>query len=39
LSIVTSICTAPGAQVEVTSSVGAGSTFRIRQPLAQGSAG
>ena len=34
LSIVKSICTAHGAQVEVTSEAGRGSSFRIRQPLA-----
>jgi heavy metal sensor kinase len=34
LSIVKSICLAHGAEVEVTSAPGAGSTFRIRQPLA-----
>jgi heavy metal sensor kinase len=34
LSIVKSICLAHGAEVEVTSTPGAGSTFRIRQPLA-----
>jgi heavy metal sensor kinase len=34
LSIVRSICLAHGAEVEVTSAPGAGSTFRIRQPLA-----
>jgi signal transduction histidine kinase len=34
LSIVKSICSAHGAQVEVLSSPGAGSTFRVRQPLA-----
>ena len=34
LSIVKSICTAHGAQVEVTSKPGEGSRFRIRQPLA-----
>ncbi|MBS0366559.1 MAG: HAMP domain-containing protein [Proteobacteria bacterium] len=34
LSIVESICGAYGAQVEVSSTPGAGSTFRIRQPLA-----
>ncbi len=34
LSIVKSICLAHGAEVEVRSAPGAGSTFRIRQPLA-----
>jgi heavy metal sensor kinase len=34
LSIVKSICLAHGAEVEVTSAPGTGSTFRIRQPLA-----
>ena len=34
LSIVKSICVAHGAEVEVRSAPGAGSTFRIRQPLA-----
>jgi heavy metal sensor kinase len=34
LSIVKSICTAHGAEVEVLSTPGAGSTFRVRQPLA-----
>jgi heavy metal sensor kinase len=34
LSIVKSICTAHGAQVEVSSKPGEGSRFRIRQPLA-----
>jgi signal transduction histidine kinase len=34
LSIVKSICSAHGAVVEVRSAPGAGSTFRIRQPLA-----
>lgn len=33
LSIVKSICAAHGAQVEVTSVLGQGSRFRIRQPL------
>ena len=37
LSIVKSICTAHGALVEVRSTPGAGSAFRIRQPLAAGS--
>jgi heavy metal sensor kinase len=37
LSIVKSICSAHGAEVEVSSSPG-GSTFRIRQPLAAGPA-
>ena len=35
LSIVKSICTAHGAVVEVMSAPGRGSTFRIRQPLAE----
>ena len=34
LSIVKSICTAHGAEVEVVSAPGRGSTFRVRQPLA-----
>ncbi|HUL46712.1 MAG TPA: ATP-binding protein [Steroidobacteraceae bacterium] len=34
LSIVQSICAAHGAQVEVLSNPGRGSTFRVRQPLA-----
>ena len=34
LSIVKSICGVHGAEVEVSSSPGQGSTFRIRQPLA-----
>ena len=34
LSIVKSICAAHGAEVEVTSAVGKGSTFRVRHPLA-----
>ena len=34
LSIVKSICAAHGAEVEVTSTVGKGSTFRVRHPLA-----
>ena len=34
LSIVRSICAAHGAEVEVASTVGKGSTFRVRQPLA-----
>jgi heavy metal sensor kinase len=34
LAIVKSICTAHGAEVEVASTPGKGSTFRIRQPLA-----
>jgi heavy metal sensor kinase len=34
LSIVRSICTAHGAEVEVLSTPGRGSTFRVRQPLA-----
>jgi heavy metal sensor kinase len=36
LSIVKSICAAHGAEVEVTSRPGAGSCFRVRQPLARG---
>ena len=38
LAIVKSICTAHGAEVEVLSTPGAGSTFRVRQPLAAESA-
>ncbi len=38
LSIVKSICVAHGAEVEVLSSPGGGSTFRVRQPLAAESA-
>jgi heavy metal sensor kinase len=34
LSIVKSICSAHGAEVEVLSTPGRGSTFRVRQPLA-----
>jgi len=34
LSIVESICLAHGAELEVTSALGEGSRFRIRQPLA-----
>jgi heavy metal sensor kinase len=34
LSIVKSICAAHGAEVEVVSTPGEGSTFRVRQPLA-----
>jgi heavy metal sensor kinase len=34
LSIVKSICAAHGAEVEVTSTAGKGSTFRVRHPLA-----
>jgi two-component system phosphate regulon sensor histidine kinase PhoR len=34
LSIVKSICVAHGAEIDVSSSPGRGSTFRIRQPLA-----
>jgi heavy metal sensor kinase len=34
LSIVESICSAHGAQVEASSNVGKGSTFRVRLPLA-----
>ncbi len=36
LSIVKSICTAQGAEVDVMSRPGGGSCFRIRQPLARG---
>ena len=36
LSIVESICSAHGAQVEVSSAPGKGSTFRVRAPLAVG---
>jgi heavy metal sensor kinase len=36
LSIVKSICTAQGAEVDVTSRPGGGSCFRVRQPLARG---
>jgi len=39
LSIVKSICLAHGAEVEVQSAPGAGSTFRIRQPLAADASG
>ena len=39
LSIVKSICAAHGAEVEVLSTPGAGSTFRVRQPLAAESTG
>jgi heavy metal sensor kinase len=39
LSIVESICTAHGAQVEVSSAPGKGSTFRVRAPLAGSPAG
>ncbi|MBS0377716.1 MAG: HAMP domain-containing protein [Proteobacteria bacterium] len=39
LSIVKAICAAHGAQVEVTSGTGAGSTFCVRQRLARGTAG
>jgi heavy metal sensor kinase len=38
LAIVKSICTAHGAEVAVTSVPGAGSTFRVRQPLVGGPA-
>jgi heavy metal sensor kinase len=38
LSIVKSICAAHGAEVEVQSTPGQGSTFRVRQPLAAESA-
>jgi len=34
LSIVKSICTAHGAVLEVSSAPGRGSTFRVKQPLA-----
>ena len=34
LAIVKSICSAHGADIEVVSAVGKGSTFRLRQPLA-----
>ena len=34
LAIVKSICSAHGAEIEVVSAVGKGSTFRLRQPLA-----
>ena len=34
LSIVKSICAAHGAEVEVQSTLGQGSTFRVRAPLA-----
>jgi signal transduction histidine kinase len=34
LAIVKSICSAHGADIEVISEVGRGSTFRLRQPLA-----
>jgi len=34
LAIVKSICSAHGADIEVISSPGRGSTFRLRQPLA-----
>jgi signal transduction histidine kinase len=33
LAIVKSICSAHGADIEVISEVGKGSTFRLRQPL------
>jgi len=36
LAIVKSICSAHGADIEVISTVGRGSTFRLRQPLAVG---
>ncbi len=39
LAIVKSICTAHGADIEVFSQVGRGSTFRLRQPLAADAAG
>ena len=39
LSIVQSICVAHGAEVEVRSAPGAGSTFRVRQPLAADASG
>jgi heavy metal sensor kinase len=35
LAIVKSICAAHGADVDVTSAVGGGSVFRVRQPLAR----
>ena len=35
LSIVKSICAAHGAEIEVTSAPGTGSTFRLKQPLAR----
>ncbi|MGO9803245.1 MAG: ATP-binding protein [Steroidobacteraceae bacterium] len=38
LSIVKSICAAHGAEVEVISTSGKGSTFRVRQPLATAAA-
>jgi signal transduction histidine kinase len=38
LSIVKSICTAHGAVIEVSSAPGRGSTFRIKQPLADDAA-
>jgi signal transduction histidine kinase len=34
LAIVKSICSAHGAEIEVLSTAGKGSTFRVRQPLA-----
>jgi signal transduction histidine kinase len=34
LSIVKSICSAHGAEIEVLSTAGKGSTFRVRHPLA-----
>ena len=34
LAIVKSICSAHGAEIEVVSALGKGSTFRLRQPLA-----
>ncbi|HZO24132.1 MAG TPA: ATP-binding protein, partial [Steroidobacteraceae bacterium] len=39
LSIVKSICAAHGAEVDVTSTPGKGSSFRIVQPLAEAAAG
>jgi heavy metal sensor kinase len=39
LAIVKSICSAHGADIEVISEVGRGSTFRLRQPLATDVAG
>ncbi len=39
LSIVKSICTAHGALLEVSSAPGRGSTFRVKQPLADAIAG